>query len=406
MSRQCTAVGLSLLLMVFAQTLIAATPVLSRHAYQTIQSAQALLSAGKTIQAIKALKKLVDTTAARPYEQAVALQSLAHAEMSRDRPAAALELLERSLALAALPDDAQQRTRYNLAQLYMVTERFAPAVEQLQQWFAKEAQPTAEAHALFGSAHLQLKHYRSAVEPLRQAIALSKQPRESWYQSLLGAHSELKQYDQCAKLLRTMLKLFPTHGAYWRQLAGIELLRQRYRDALAVMELAYLRGHLESERDLLNLAQLYAQRNAPYKAAQLIEKEIAAGRIRSKRENWEQAANAWYQARETERSIAALKNAINHVGAKASLELRLAQLYFESEQWRPAENALLSVIKGKLTDAEAGRAWLLLGIVRHNREAFENAKAAFFEAAKLSATKEDAANWLAYLQSLEPRSGS
>ena len=285
MMRRRISIALCLLFITFAQSLGAATPALSKHAYQRIQSAQELLSAGKTRQAIKILKELVDASTKRPYEQAVALQSLAHAELARDRPAAAIPLLERGLALAVLPDDAQQRTRYNLAQLYMASERFASALKQLKQWFAKEPQPKAEAYALLGSAHLQLKHYRSAVKPLRQAIARSKRARESWYQGLLGAYSELKDYKQCAKLLRTMIKLFPTRGAYWRQLAGIELLRQRYRDALAVMELAYLRGHFESERDLLNLAQLYAQRDAPYKAAQLIEKEIAAGRIRSRRKN-------------------------------------------------------------------------------------------------------------------------
>ncbi len=401
MMRQRIAVGFYLIFIGFAQCPSAATPALSKLTYETIQSAQELLAAGKTSQAIKVLAKLANASAERPYEQAVALQSLAHAEMSRDRPAAAIPMLERSLVLAVLPDDAQQRTRYNLAQLYMATERFTPAIRQLEQWFDQEAEPKAEAYALLGSAHLQLKHFRSSVKPLRQAIARSKRPRESWYQGLLGAYSELKEYAQCAKLLRTMIKLFPTRSVYWRQLAGIELLRQRYRDALAVTELAYLRGHLESERDLLNLAQLYAQRDAPYKAAQLIETEIAAGRIRTLRKNWEQAANGWYQARETERSIVALEKAIKHGGAGPGLGLRLAQLHLVSENWRQAESALLGVLKGELTDAESGRTWLLLGIARQHGKSLETAKAAFVEAAKLSTTKQDAEQWLAYLESLE-----
>lgn len=392
---------LSLTWVLFAPTLSAAAPSLSKLAYTTIQKAQESLAKGDTGQAVTTLKQLVDASAGRPYTQAVAMQSLAHAEIARDRPAAAIPLLKRSLALEVLPYDAQQRTRYNLAQLYMATEKFSDAVAQLNIWFADTKQAKAEAYALLGSAHLQLRQFRSAVKPLRQAIKRSNKPRESWYQGLLGAYSELKEYAQCVKLLRTMIKVFPERASYWRQLAGIELLRQRYADALAVMHLAYLRGHLEAERDLLNLAQLYAQRDAPYKAAQLIEKEIATGRIRSRRKHWEQAANAWYQARETKRSIRALEKAIKHGGANSRLGLRLANLYLEAENWQLAEARLLGVVKAPLDDAERGRAWLLLGIARHNGNALEQAKSAFAKASQFKASQKDANQWLTYLQSLD-----
>ncbi len=66
-----------------------------------------------------------------------------------------------------------------------------------------------------------------------------------------------------------------------------------------MLELAYLNGLLSSEADLLNLAQLYAERDAPYKAAQLLEKELQKGRLKANRKTWEQTANAWQLARET-----------------------------------------------------------------------------------------------------------
>ena len=96
-----------------------------------------------------------------------------------------------------------------------------------------------------------------------------------------------------------------------------------------------------------------------------------------------------------------MENAIKRGGTNTALGLRLAQLYLASENWQQVERVLLGVIKGKLTDAAAGRAWLLLGIARHNDKSHDNAKAAFVEAAKLNATKKDAEQWLAYLQSLE-----
>jgi tetratricopeptide (TPR) repeat protein len=279
----------------------------------------------------------------------------------------------------------------------MAMERYAAAIEQLDRWFEQAKAPKAEAYVLLGSAHLQLQQYRQAIKPLRQAIALSDKPKEGWYQSLLGAYYEAKQYKAAANLLRRMLRLFPENPGYWRQLAGIELLRQRQAEALAVMELAYLNGQLSSQQDLLNLAQLYAQRDAPYKAGQLLEHELQRGRIKANRKTWEQTANAWQLAREMTRSVNALEQALSYESNPA-LSLRLARLYLETGRWAAAEKTLrrfLKRAKGKQTD----QAWLLLGIACHEADAPEQAKQAFSEALKFSNTREQAEQWLSFLQS-------
>lgn len=373
-------------------------PALSPQTYQALQVAQEQLEAGDTAKAIAALQKLSAATAEQPYEQAVVLQTLAHAYIAKEDYAAAIPHLQRSLELAALPAEAAQRTRYNLAQLYMATERFAEAVELLKAWFAAAEQPQAEAHVMLGSALLQLKRYQEAIAPLRTAIDMSAEPKESWYQGLLGAHSELKQYDQCAALLHTMLQRFPERGGYWRQLAGMHLLREKYAEAAAVMELAHLRGHLETERDLLNLAQLQLHQNAPYKAAALIEQEIGRGRIEVSAKNWELAANAWAQAREMKRAITALERA---AGQDAELGLRLAQLYLEDEQWQKAAGHLRQLLKQpRLKDDTAGQLWLLLGMAQQKLGRTDDATVAFTEAARFNRTRDAAGQWLAYLRSL------
>ena len=345
----------------FKPALAEDTPALSQQAYQVIQDAQELLDKGQSAKAVQRLEALIKQSSKNPYEQAVTLQSLANAHIERNDYAAAIPPLKQSVELSALPDKAQQQARYNLAQLYMTTERFAPAIEQLKLWFKQAKSPPADAYLLLGSAYLQLKQYRQAIEPLRQAIALSKKLNEGWYQSLLGAYYEAKEYAEAVKLLHRMLRLFPDSTDYWRQLSGIELLRQRYAEALAVMELAYLNGQLDSEQDLLSLAQLYAQCDAPYKAGQLLEKELQKGRLKASRKTWEQAANAWQLARELEPTVNALEQALRFQRSPEPT-LRLARLYLEVNRWQAAEQTLrrfLKESKGKQTD----EAWLLLGIM-------------------------------------------
>lgn len=370
---------------------------LSQQTYESIMAAQKALDTGNTKKAITDLQRLAEELAEKPYEQAVVLQSLAHAHIARDNYAAAIPPLKHCIDLAALPEEPQQRARYNLATLYMATEKFGKAIDLLGTWFTQAREPKPEAYVMLATAHLQRKQYREAIKPLRTAIDMTTAPKESWYQSLLGAHSELKEYNRCAELLHLMLKLFPERTSYWRQLVGIQLTREKYQDALAVMELALLRGQLETEQEYLNLAQLYMHLNAPFKAAKLIEVQMKKGLLKASSKNWEYAANAWLLAREIEKAINALEQAIKGTG-NSDLTLRLAQLYIEHEQWTKAADQLRRLLKDKkLQGNKAGRAWLLLGIAEIKSQESQRAFTAFTQAAKHPKTREPATQWLSYL---------
>lgn len=393
------AAGLVLgLLAVFPALAADTAPALSRGVYERLQAGQELIEAGKADEAIAQLKELSIDAKIQSYERAVILQALGHAHLNKGHYRAAISHFKEALEPNILPAGVQQRLRYNLAQLYLVTEEVARAAQELNRWFEREAAPKAEAYVLLGSVYLQLERYRDAIRPLRTAIDAGAEPKEGWYQSLLAAYYELKDYGECAQLLETMVRRFPERATYWQQLAGIQLARERYRDAVAVMELAYGRGHLEQERDLLQLAQLYSFLNAPYKAGTLIEKEIRRGRVGAGAKHWELAGNAWVQAKETDRAIAAFEQA-RAMSQDAKLGLRVAQLYLDAKRWDDASRTLRSMLNDKRLDREgAGRAWMLLGIAHYENQLPEQAHAAFAEASKYRKTQDDARQWLAFLE--------
>ncbi len=373
---------------------------LSQKTYKTLIAARETLAAGNATKAVSNLQTLLATLPEKPYEQAVVLQSIAHAHISQEEYRLAIPPLRESLDLDVLPSEPQQQSRYSLIRLYMATEDFSKAIDLLKLWFAQAEPPRLEAYVILATAYLQLEHYQEAIEPLRKAIEMSQEPRENLHQSLLGIYSELQQYDQCVALLHTMLKLFPNRPAYWHQLVGIQLTREKNHDALAVMELAHLRGHLMKEQELINLVQLYMYLDVPHKAAALMQKEMDQGRINKTPENLEHLANAWLAAREMDRSIAAMEQAVAADTKNIKLSLRLAQLYVENELWEEAAEQLQQTLKGKhLKDNAAGQAWLLLGIARIQTDKNKNdAALAFNEAAKFNTTREKATQWLTYLQ--------
>ncbi|MGD2076513.1 MAG: tetratricopeptide repeat protein [Gammaproteobacteria bacterium] len=356
---------------------------------------QELMDQGNYRAAEQQLKELLPQLVARGYDQAVALQTLAGAQAARNDYTHAAQSLRKSLDLNVLPPDSRQRVRYDLAQLYLASDVPEMAVPVLESWFEHADRPTADAWFLLGLARVQAKRYRQAIEPLQKAIAAVENADETWYQTLLAAHFELDALQECATVLEKMVRLFPDRD-YWQQLAGVYLALQQDGRALTTLELAWRQDRLSGESDLLQLAQLYLAQRIPFKAAQLLEREMDRGRIGIDADNLELLAGAWAEARERDKAIAVYQRAM-HAGAKASLGLHVAQLYIEDERWRDAARVLdASLHKGGLD--KPGEAWLLLGIARFESAEPERARDAFARAMDYKKQRSEARAWLDHLQ--------
>lgn len=376
-------------------TVCASGPRLSPLAYKVLVQVQELMDQGKYRAVEQQVKKLLPQLVARGYDQAVALQTLAGAQAARNDYTHAAQSLRKSLDLNVLPPDNQQRVRYDLAQLYLASDAPGMAVSVLESWFEHADQPTGDAWFLLGLARVQAKHYRQAIEPLQKAIAAVESADETWYQTLLSAYFELDALHECATTLEKMVRLFPDRD-YWQQLAGVYLALEQDGRALTTLELAWRQDRLSGESDLLQLAQLYLAQRIPFKAAQLLEREMDRGRIGIDAGNLELLAGAWAEACERDKAIAVYQRAM-HAGARVSVGLQVAQLYIEDERWRDAARVLAaSLHKGGLD--KPGEAWLLLGIARFESAQPERARDAFARAMAYDEERSEARAWLDHLQ--------
>ncbi len=368
---------------------------LSPQVYHELTRVHDLMDQGQYVLAEDTLSELLAQRAANGYDKAVTLQTLAHVQAARDRYAQAAQSLQQSLALGVLPDEVQQRGRYDLAQLYLASGEPGQAVQVLQRWFEHAGQPSADAHFLLGAAHVQLQQYRQAIAPLERAIETAGSADESWYQTLLAAHYELGAYRDCARVLEKMVRRFPDQE-YWQQLAGIYLALNRDERALATLEVVYRQGRLSREQDLLQLTQLYLGQGIPYKAARLLETEMERGRIGTDARNLELLAGTWAAARERAKATDVYQRAMR-AGGDAAIGLYLADLYIQDERWRDAADVLESTLKQDgLSDP--GDAWLLLGVARYEEGSLDLARHAFDEAARFEQARAAAQDWLQHLQ--------
>jgi tetratricopeptide (TPR) repeat protein len=274
-------------------------------------------------------------------------------------------------------------------------EQYAKAIKVFEPWLKTHPNPNLQINILVANAYAQLKHFRKALPYVKKAIAQSKKPKEDWYQLNLALYFELEDYSSASDILKTMIRLYPDNKQYWHQLSSTYQQLQKYKKAVSIKHLAYKKGFITVEKDILELANLFLYVNSPYKAAKTLEKEFSLKKIKHTSKNWEILANAWTMAKEFDHAIEALETA-SSLNSKGSLYLQLGQIYVEQEKWSQAIKSLKKALnKGGLKNA--GAAHLLLGMSYYELNEIKIAKESFLKASKFSKSKKSAKQWVEYI---------
>lgn len=368
---------------------------ISERTYQQLSRAHTLMKQGRYDDALANLDRLRTRVERRRDELALLLQSYGHLYASQERYPQAIAALSDCLALEALPAPATERTLYALAQLQMVVADYPAAITTLERWFKLQPNPAPAARALAGTAYAQVQRYPEAVEQLSMAIQQAKRPAENWYRQLLAVHYQSRQYPAAAELLQRMIVLFPARKDYWLQLSGVYTETGSQTQAVAVLELAYLQGLLTGEQDLLNLARHYLYTGLAHKAAELLERSLRDGAVSASAENWGLLVDAWLHARETDRALAAVEQALESA-PHADLYLRLAQLLADRERWHEVVRAAELALAGDAL-ASPGTAHLLAGMAQFHLQRPREAHSCFERALEFDHSRSQAQQWLRHL---------
>ena len=386
-------IPLSLLLMCVEA--VEAANRLSERTHRQLSRVHELMQQRRYDEALAGLDRLRPRVQQKPHAHALVLQTYGYLYANTGQYRQAIDVLSEGLALKALPQPATERSLYVLAQLQMATDDYAAALGSLEQWFRLVENPTADAYALAGTAYAQLERYPEAAIRLNKAIALAARPRENWYRQLLAVYYRSSQYRSAATLLEKMIHRFPAEKDYWLQLSGVHRELDNDAQAMAVMELAYFQGLLSEESELLNLARYYLYLGLPQKAARLLDNALGTGRVSSDLANWQLLIDAWLQAREGERALAATERALASQ-SYADLYLKRARILADRGRWHDVIAAVGQALTGTgLTSP--GTAHLLQGIAHYNLDQPAQAASAFDRAAGFADSREQARQWAGHL---------
>ena len=394
-------VGLiSLILCILAPLLYAEEKpaAISPWLYKQLSKAEKLIGKQAYPQARQKLQKILPKLDKNSYEQAITLRTLASVYALENQYKKAAQLLEQALATKALTDQQQQEAILNLGQLYMATEQYQKAVDKLDPWLKQNpATKNTQVRILLANAYAQLKQYRKALPHIEHVIKNSKKPKESWLQLNLALYYELENYSAAAGVLRRLVAQYPDKKDYWQQLASIYQQLQQFSNALTIKYLAYKKGFINSETEILQLFNLFLYNKQPYQAANLLNKELSSKSLKQTAANWELLANAWTSAREYKKAINALEKA-SLLHEKGELYLQLGRIHVEQELWQAAITAIKKALK-KGSLKQTGEAYILLGMSYYETQQLKSAKNAFTKAQQYRKTRKSAGQWLNYIDS-------
>lgn len=378
--------------------------LLSERVHRDLTRAYDAIGAERWQDAMAAVNAVLARGNLNDYERAVAVQLRGHVHAAQGRYNEALRDFEEVIRLDQLPNPQHFQLMYQTAQIYIMQEQFERGLRRLDEWLQYTDTVPAGAFELQAVAYSQLGRYREAIQAIDRAIALSDKPKEQWYQLKVAMHFELKEYAQAARVLELLIERDPTRKNYWIQLASSYLAqegseqqkKQNEARALAIMALAHRMGLLDRESEWVQLYQLYAANDIPYKAAQILEEAIGKRIVEPNRKRWEDLANSWTAARELNKALEAYGRAAA-LASDGKLDLQRGFILVDLERWAEAEEALAAAVRKGGIDRPCN-AHLLLGMAQFEQGKVAAAQRSFTEAAGDERCRSAASQWLRHLE--------
>ena len=377
-----------------------ATVAMSQPVFEGLQEAQKQIELKRYKEGLAQLRELREKSGLSDYEIAQTWNLTAYAYYLEENYKRSIQSYEKVLAQGELPEGLVQSTLKTLSQLYFIIENYAKALTTVERLMAVVAEPSPDVYMLKGQAHFQLEQFREALKPITTAINKyrdqGRKPRENWLLLLRVCYYELNDFKNMIAILKQLITLYPKQR-YLLTLAGVYSELGDTKKQLALTEALYEVGLIIGMHHIVNLANLYLVHEVPYKAAKLLQHEVAGGRVKATERNLRLLSQAWYQAREDDKAIPPLARAAA-ISKNGELYVRLAQSYINIDKWPEAAEAVRKgLAKGGVKRSDT--AHIMLGMALFNQRQLAAARDAFKLASTDKRSAKAARQWITFVNS-------
>jgi tetratricopeptide (TPR) repeat protein len=376
------------------------TVAMSQQVYEKLAEIQEMIEAKDYASALRNIEELKGRKGLTDYERAQLWNITGYSYYLQELYPDAIRAYDQVLATPGLPEALLLSTLKTKAQLHFTEEDYESALKVVRQLMAAIPEPSADVLMIEGQALFQLGRFDEALVPIKTAIQMYREqgqkPRENWLLLLRVIYFEQKEYELMIDVVKELITYYPK-DTYILTLAGVYSELGDTKKQLALTEVLYEQGMLNTASHVTNLANLYLLHGLPYKAATLLDKEMKANIVESNERNLRLVSQAWYQAREDEKAIPPLEQAAK-LSSDGELYIRLAQAHLNLENWSEAAAAVEQGQRvGGLKRNDTAN--IMLGMALFNQKRLEQARRAFERAASDSRSQRAASQWIAYVDS-------
>ena len=383
------------------------TPALRNKVYERLAEAQGLAEAKDYAGAAAILNDMIAEDGKRAlnsYELANVYNLFAFLSYATEDYAQSLRYYEQVIAQPDIPLAMEINTRFTIAQLYFVQEKWQQGIDALLVWFDLSEKPNAGAYVLLAQGYYQVKNFDAALKNVETAINMhegeGKLPKEQWYNLARFLYFDKEDFDSALDVLNTLIIYYPKKQ-YWVQASHLYGEKKEEQKQLALMEAAYEQGFLDRSSELVTMSYLYLNAEVPYFAASVIAKGFDDELVDDKSKNYELAGSAWAQAREVAKSIPMMEKAAAK-SDEGELYVRLGNVYLDGDQFaKAADSVSKGLKKGGVKRPDQAR--LVLGMAYFNLGEYNKARKAFRDAGKDERSEKYAKQWISYVTSEEER---
>ncbi|ANW22727.1 hypothetical protein BA953_00110 [Vibrio coralliilyticus] len=332
---------LALIALLLASPLTAAQE-LTQYTAVRVQKANELAQEEQLKEAITLLKE-IDTS--RDYDKAFVARMLAVFYWQNGNTKQAISKMEYAVESGLLRDEQAWISRRMLADLYLNDQQFAKALKHYYQLVKSvpEIQKAQDLWLRIAQSHYQLEQWDKVVPAVDKYLKVEKKEILQPLSLKLGAQLELKRWSAAIPTLELLISIQPEKLSWWRQLVGLQMKVGKDKEALDTLALAKINGLPLSQSDRRMLAQMYAKRGIPERAAiEISELDEAQTDVQLLSEQ----ATYWQLAKEWDKSLSIWKLAAEK---DAKYNWSVAQLMVQQGYYKDSLS-VLDKVKGREAD--------------------------------------------------------
>ena len=347
--------------MSFAQENDAASRQFSAKAGEVVLKAQSLITANDFQAALNLLGEAQNIADLTPYERSIIGQMQGASHYQLDQYDRAILAFERAIAAGGLLSKDVDDMRVQIAQLMIANGQFRQGAERLESYLNAGGELKPQYVDMLTQAWVNAEEPARALPWASKWFAAASPKERKHYDLMNFIYAKLGKSDLQAELVKEMIGRWPYEKELWDAWASLLSQSGREQDAFEVNKLLYLGGALSEEADIMKVIQYHAYYNMPYQAAQILEKEMNAGRISRDADKLVQLSSLFRQAREYARAIPILE-AATKTGGTGDLYAQLGEALYNEGYCGRAETAFKQAID---RGYDAGKAWMLIATCRY-----------------------------------------